>query len=262
MVASEPVTYAVAAQELLAAFSWNPWFIHEFWPLNEERMAMILRDAKAHAPRGAAFEVGCGVGHVAYLLARCGYDVIATDTTLLPERDVIFERAGIQFFPSNLNSLDLFPELEPNSFDVITLGEVIEHILNHPFGLMQRLAELLRPGGLLIVDTPNACTLWNGWRMITNKYSLWGTHDFIHEPKIKDGKLISIGEIHYHEYSSTELRGLLETVGLNVVTTRFMPCGIYKSQSLVRRTVKRLLWPLLHTRLLGAGQYILATKPS
>jgi SAM-dependent methyltransferase len=258
--ANEPVSYSKAVEELLTAFSWNPWFTGEYWPMNEERMAMILRDAKAYAAGGTAFEVGCGLGHVAYLLSRCGYDVTATDAWCPPERDAIFERARVRFFPSNLNDLDLFPTLAANSFDVITLGEVIEHILNHPFGLVKRLAELLRPGGLMIVDTPNCCTLWNGWRMITNKYNLWGTHDFIHEPKIKDGEVISIGEIHYHEYSPAELRGLLESAGLTVLRTHFLPCGIYGSQSWAKRTAKRLLWPLLHTRLLGAGQYMLATK--
>ncbi len=261
-IANEPVTYSEAVQELLKSFSANPWFIHEYWPMNEERMAMIIRDANAHAPGGTAFEVGCGVGHIAYLLGRCGYRVSATDASRPSERNALFERAGVRFLPSNLNDLELFPELAPHSFDVIVLGEVIEHILNHPFGLVKRLAELLRPGGLMIVDTPNACTLWNGWRMITNKYSLWGTHHFIHEPKLKDGKVISIGEIHYHEYSPAELRGLLESAGLTVLTTRFLPCGIYDSQSWAKRTAKRLLWPLLHTRLFGAGQYILATKRS
>ena len=39
-------------------------------------------------------------------------------------------------------------------FDVIFLGQTIEH-LNEPVKAVRRLASLLRPGGLLVLSTPN-----------------------------------------------------------------------------------------------------------
>ena len=41
------------------------------------------------------------------------------------------------------------------AFDVGVMGEVIEHIPNHPLGLMREVARVLRPHGLLALTTPN-----------------------------------------------------------------------------------------------------------
>jgi len=43
--------------------------------------------------------------------------------------------------------------LEPESFDVIALMDVIEHMPD-PAGAMRRCAELLRPGGVVLIQTP------------------------------------------------------------------------------------------------------------
>ena len=44
--------------------------------------------------------------------------------------------------------------LEPGSFDVVLLGDVIEH-LRDPVAALARLRPLLRPGGRLVLSTPN-----------------------------------------------------------------------------------------------------------
>lgn len=58
----------------------------------------------------------------------------------------------------------------PASFDVVTMWEVIEH-LPHPRSTLATVAPLLRPGGLVILSTPDAGSLvarllgrrWPGW---------------------------------------------------------------------------------------------------
>ena len=44
--------------------------------------------------------------------------------------------------------------LEPGSFDVVLCGDVIEH-LRDPVAALARLRPLLRPGGRLVLSTPN-----------------------------------------------------------------------------------------------------------
>ena len=50
--------------------------------------------------------------------------------------------------------------------DVVVLGEVFEHILNHPAGLLQAVFRILRPGGTVILTTPNPSTLINAVRLL------------------------------------------------------------------------------------------------
>jgi 2-polyprenyl-3-methyl-5-hydroxy-6-metoxy-1,4-benzoquinol methylase len=46
------------------------------------------------------------------------------------------------------------------SFDVITLWHVIEH-LRHPEQTLRKIFELLKPGGMLLVGTPNVTSVWS-----------------------------------------------------------------------------------------------------
>lgn len=46
-------------------------------------------------------------------------------------------------------------ELDPHSFDALTLWDVIEHI-EDPHGFLKRCLPLIRPGGALLLKTPNA----------------------------------------------------------------------------------------------------------
>ncbi|HLG97609.1 MAG TPA: class I SAM-dependent methyltransferase [Bryobacteraceae bacterium] len=243
-----------------AAFRGNAWFLDSYWPLNENRVRMIINDvAKRTPPGGRVLEVGCGNGYIAVLLAKCGYQVTATDAWEPPERAQLFETTGVECFPSNLNDIAPFPHLA-DTFDTVILGEVIEHILNWPLGLLNAIASHTRARGSIIVTTPNSCTLMNAMRMVTGKYSLWGASEFIGTPKIGPNGIISCGEIHYREYSPAELQQLIKDAGYDVDVVRFYPCGIETTQSPWKRAAKRLVWPLLRTRLLGAGQYVIGRK--
>jgi SAM-dependent methyltransferase len=52
----------------------------------------------------------------------------------------------------DVETMDL--PLEPGSFDVVLLGDVIEH-LREPVDTLRRLRRFLRPGGRLVLSTPN-----------------------------------------------------------------------------------------------------------
>ncbi len=56
----------------------------------------------------------------------------------------------------NLNiETDELPFAE-NSFDLILMFEVIEHILFHPRNILLKFKKILKPGGKLLISTPNA----------------------------------------------------------------------------------------------------------
>jgi len=65
------------------------------------------------------------------------------------------KKCGIDFRPVTKNAL-LF---EKNSFDMIMLNDVLEHLHNSPCNLLNDLLELLKPNGLLFVTVPNAVNI-------------------------------------------------------------------------------------------------------
>ncbi len=70
------------------------------------------------------------------------------------------------FTVGELSRLD-FPDAH---FDLIVMNQVIEH-LEDPPQVVAELARVLRPGGQLLVSTPNYDTL--GWRLVENTYHRW-----------------------------------------------------------------------------------------
>jgi SAM-dependent methyltransferase len=248
---------------MLGEYRDNPWFTDSFWPESEQRIRLALEDIQRHAPPPArVLDIGCFNGFFCELLAELGYRATGTDAWKSEERDRRFAARGIGFFSANLNDRVPFADVPDGSFDVVFMGEVIEHVLNHPLGVLQEARRLLVPGGLLLVTTPNPSTVMNAWRLLRDRHSLWGTEEFATLPKFQDGQAISEAHIHYREYSEHELRRLIQRAGFRVEHTRFMPFGVSRHQPFVKRALKRLpisRW-LFETRPFGSTQYVVARR--
>ena len=94
----------------------------------------------------------------------------------------------------------MFP-FESDSFDVVLFCEVIEHLLMDPVVALREIKRVLRPGGSLVVSTPNVARLENMARLaaganLYDPYSGYGPY----------GR-------HNREYTRHELVKLLEFVG-------------------------------------------------
>jgi len=79
------------------------------------------------------------------------------------------------------------------------------------------------------------------------------------KPKIEADKIISDGDIHYREYTTSELTWMLREAGFAVEVVRYMPMGSSKSQSKVKRLLKLVASGALTNRLLGSTHYVVAT---
>lgn len=79
---------------------------------------------------------------------------------------------------------DTFPYAE-GEFDVVIFAEIIEHLLNDPCKVLREIKRVLKPGGTLIVTTPNVARLENVARMIAGEniydpysgYGPYGRHN-------------------------------------------------------------------------------------
>lgn len=263
-----PRSYDEAVQSLRHAFAWNPWFLDLYWPESAprvRRMADAARRAFPDPSSTTVLDVGCGNGFIAYLFRTMGYRVIATDASTDEHRDAMFSEVGIVYRPSNLNDSDpLSGVATPESADIVLLGEVIEHILYHPLGLLRATYRVLKPGGVLILTTPNPSTLMNAVRVLSDTFVLWGTEEFAHAPKLtEDGRLLTAGEIHYREYPARVMADLLRAAGYDRVEPPiYTAFGSATGQPVVKRAVKQMLARsgLLSTRLLGAGYVLVAHR--
>lgn len=258
-----PEEQAISA--MLEQYRDNPWLTKVYWSTFEPHVRLMIADITKRFPPGKdvrLLDVGCYNGYMSYLFSRLGYSVTGADADDLEDRRAVFGKAGIKFVSANFNELNPFPDLEPNTFDIVIIAQVIEHILNHPLGLLRSIANVMRPGGILILTTPNPLTVMNAMRVFRGTHTLWGTRDFIDEPKIEKNQIITNADIHYREYTHAELEHMLTKAGLRVESSRFLGTGSSGNQSAFKNLIKnnRLTQKLMTKRLLSSNHYFLARK--
>ena len=107
-------------------------------------------------------DVGCGNGDFLLNARDAGWDVVGIDSD--PKAVDVARQRGLN---ARAGSIDLFAG-QSSCFDAITLSHVLEH-LHEPKRVVLAVHRLLRPGGVIFVDTPNinsqGAALWGkDWR--------------------------------------------------------------------------------------------------
>lgn len=102
-------------------------------------------------PGARILDVAGAQGNFSLALAELGFDVTWNDlrTELADYVRLKQERGKITFAPGNAFELQ-FPSL----FDAVLITEIIEHVA-HPDDFLAKAAALVRPGGSIVMTTPN-----------------------------------------------------------------------------------------------------------
>lgn len=98
-------------------------------------------------------DIGCGVGDLLKLAAQDGWTVTGTEISAQAAAKANAYLQN-QVLVGELSSLKL-PE---NSYDLITIYHVIEHLLD-PVDILVKIHRLLKPQGMVLVETPNMGSL-------------------------------------------------------------------------------------------------------
>jgi 2-polyprenyl-3-methyl-5-hydroxy-6-metoxy-1,4-benzoquinol methylase len=99
---------------------------------------------------GRVLDVGCSSGYLARRLVERGGTVVGIDV----DEQAAEEARDVceQVLVGDVETIEL--PFEDASFDVVLCGDVIEH-LRRPDAFLRRMRPLIRPGGRLVLTTPN-----------------------------------------------------------------------------------------------------------
>ncbi len=103
--------------------------------------------------QGRLLDFGCGGGSFLRRMHQQGWHVVGMDVS----SDVVERVHAETGLPVMLGTLPN-PELEANSFDLITMWHALEHVPD-PLGAVREAHRLLAPGGKIMVAAPNIDSL-------------------------------------------------------------------------------------------------------
>ena len=123
---------------------------------NRKRKALELLTSVL--PKGShILDVAAAQGNFSLALAELGYRVTWNDlrSELVDYVKLKHERGDIEFKPGNV-----FEISQDELYDGVLITEIIEHVA-HPDEFLRKIAELVKPGGYIVMTTPNGGYLIN-----------------------------------------------------------------------------------------------------
>ena len=139
-------------------------------------------------------DVGSGSGQFLYEMKKLGLETYGLEPGNFNKSEAKKDNLKIE-----RNSLEK-TKYKKNSFDIITLNHVLEH-LNRPYEALSRVKGLLREDGILIIGIPNSRSL---------AHFIFGKNWYqLDTPR------------HLFNYSPKNIKYLLERAGLKVIKKRF-----------------------------------------
>ncbi len=213
---------------------------------NLSRHMGILNAIDRYRQTNCLMDAGCAVGFFLDAARRRGWDVCGVEVSEYAAK-YGRERLGLNIVNSTLEDAGL----TPGSFDVITLGDTLEH-LRDPAGTLRAVSRLLRAGGLAYISTPNFNSLnrllfGRRWGVIgPTEHIYYFTPRTITQLLTKSGLAptsVTTGSINTYHY----LRGNVDEKVLKVY------------DAIVRRA-RPLVEPLIRAFRIGDGLEVFAIK--
>lgn len=140
-------------------------------------------------------EIGPG-GVIAYVAEYTEARASAIVSPLESHWDDVFKTRGIALHRWDLNTSLQRADLH-ETFDCIVFLETLEHLNRWPEMVLEDIRKLLRPGGVLLMSTPNLVRLSNRVRMLLGR------------PPSNPFKFTPEGMYHVREFTLSELQDFL-----------------------------------------------------
>lgn len=139
-------------------------------PFHRVRLAEAIHLLTMHcttpdAHRPGIADLGAGTGDMSGQLTAAGFQVFPCDVEGTALRAARHASPGLSVV--RMDATEPFP-FRSSSLDGVFIGELIEHLFD-PGKLLRECHRVLRPGGVLVLTTPNLATLQDRLRFLSGR---------------------------------------------------------------------------------------------
>lgn len=173
---------------------------------------VTLRHLRDRHSRGRVLDIGAGSGIISLASSAIGLETWALDH---PAREWLrpwLEDRGVRYVLHDLSQATI--PLESGQFDVIVFQDVIEHLPFSSRDIFSEFRRLLKPGGELIICTPNLSRLATRVKLLLGRT--------VHPPLSYFWESDFPFPGHYREFTGKEIRQMLEWSGFVPLDLRYI----------------------------------------
>ncbi|MGE5830257.1 MAG: methyltransferase domain-containing protein [Micromonosporaceae bacterium] len=187
--------------------------------------ARAARLPPAPRPDAVLVDLGCGGGVLAPHVAPLGYRHIGLDLVATSLRHA--RAHGVAPVLADVTAVPMVSDCA----DAVSAGEILEHV-RQPSTVVAEACRILRPGGVLVLDTINATALARFVAVTIGERIPGGAPPGIHDPNLFVAPRVLIDECARHAVRLT-VRGIRPAMGgmLRWLVTRRGPVPIVRTGS-------------------------------
>ena len=200
-----PERYVAQAQKIISsALPADSGYATRYRQEEADYWSAIANWISTQPKRSSVIDIGCAYGTLSlYSKLVLDADVFACDAIEQEAIRRILAPHGIHYGFCNIE-LDALPW--QRNFDLAIFTEVIEHLNFHPLPTLQKIRNSLRPGGSLMVSTPDAESDWG------QKLKYYSRLNDMPQPS----RDVTWVDDHIWQFSMTELLAVLEEAGFDI----------------------------------------------
>jgi len=227
---------AIDGVDLSALARHSPALLNFDWQtylkLSVIRMVRAARALRQRVPEGACvLDFGAYFGNFSLMAAQGGHRVEALDSyqRYAPALDAVvtnLRQAGITVLEADEFGFDL-RRMQDRSYDAVLLMGVLEHIAHTPRHLLESINRMIKPGGCLIMDTPNLAYIYNRQKLAEGQ-SIFCPIESQYRTEVPF-------EGHHREYVPSELEWMIQALGHELIESSSFNYSLYGSGTLSGR---------------------------
>jgi 2-polyprenyl-3-methyl-5-hydroxy-6-metoxy-1,4-benzoquinol methylase len=189
-----------------------------------------VKEMEQYAPKGSFLEIGCATGNLLNALKKAGFRVKGIELSAFAV-EYAKKNFGIDIINKPFDDKLFGREVSENEFDIILMGDVLEHFTD-PTAAMRLANKILKPGGVAIIHLPGTLNLISS-RLAFFMYKLMGSQ-----------KTMTIPPYHLTEFSARTARKMCKETGFSKVVIKQTvkhPSTIPLRGSFIENLIKKYL---------------------